>query len=567
MSEAPRQPLLTPGEQVDRKERRKLTKAVLDAKAYVSKRGYILRKDSVSEEELRGIKAELHVKPHVNGDFGAEAEPFDVYLESENKIYLPKRYGLEKVGPVPEECVLTPPGRDIDVSFALSLRDEQRLPVEKVFEAYHTTGGGILSLPCGAGKTIIGCFCIAQLRKKTLIIVHKEFLMNQWKERIEFALPGCRVGILQATRFDRDCDVVIAMLQTLSMKAFPRDAFDDIGHVIIDECHRIPSKVFSRALFKINSPYMLGLSATPHRKDGLTKVLKWFIGDIVYSVKTRSDKNVVYVERFLCESDVREYNEEIVGYNGTAQIATMINNIAGYYHRTYVCMRRVVELLQAHPARQILILSDRKQHLADMEKCARQMGVESIGYYVGGMKEKALKESESKRLLLGTYPMANEGLDIKSLNGLVMASPKSDIIQTVGRILRQKHEGIQPFILDMVDKFSVFENQARKRFELYKKQKYHVVDVSVNIDTHQETRRREYAYHRGSDDSSEEEGDGEEACGGADEEEGGFGRMGFQGDCRAKTVVRRGAKKVVPKAKTVQELTNEILENWKFSDS
>ena len=71
-------------------------------------------------------------------------------------------------------------------------------------------------------------------------------------------------------------DIIIGMLQTLSMKEFANNRFDDIGHVIIDECHCIPSRVFSRALLKINSPYMLGISATPNRKDGLTKVLKYY---------------------------------------------------------------------------------------------------------------------------------------------------------------------------------------------------------------------------------------------------------------------------------------------------
>ncbi len=548
-------------------------KSTLSARAYIGKRGYIIRKNKFKDEEIEELKKELHVKPNVHGDYGGgadSAEPYDVFLENDNKIYIPKFYGIEKFGSVPIECNTTPAGRDINLEFNLQLRPEQKVPAEKVMEAYYNRGGGILSLYCGAGKTILALYFISQLKKKTMVIVHKEFLMNQWKERIEFALPGAKVGIIQANKCDTDCDIVIAMLQTLSMKPFPRETFDDIGHVIIDECHRIPSKVFSRALFKINCPYMLGLSATPNRKDGLTKVLKWFIGDIIYSLKARKERSIVEVERLLCESELDEYNKEVTGYNGNVQIATMINNICGYYKRTFMYMKRVVDELNKHPSRQILILSDRKQHLLDMEKCALQMGVTSIGYYVGGMKEKDLKKSESCRLLLGTFPMANEGLDIKSLNGLVIASPKSDIIQTVGRILRQKHD-INPLIIDIVDQFSVFSSQAKKRFEFYRKNKYQISDLTINIDDNNGgvvSKKKEYKHHLGTKDSSSEEEDYDIDNENSDEDGVTFEDMGFDKDFNKKKRVYK--KKVVKKEETPkskEDIVNSILSNWNFSDN
>jgi superfamily II DNA or RNA helicase len=133
------------------------------------------------------------------------------------------------------------------------------------------------------------------------------------------------------------------------------------------------------------------------------------------------------------------------------------------------------------------------------------MGITSVGYYVGGMKKEKLKENESCRLLLGTYPMANEGLDIPSLNGLVLATPKSDIIQSIGRICRQKHEGIQPLIIDVVDCFSMFQNQSRKRFAVYKKKKYQIEDVSYNLDSDKITMRKEYSFHNCFNDVSSDE--------------------------------------------------------------
>ena len=111
------------------------------------------------------------------------------------------------------------------------------------------------------------------------------------------------------------------------------------------------------------------------------------------------------------------------------------------------------------------------------------------------MKKKDLKESESKKILLGTYPMANEGLDIPSLNGLVLATPKSDIIQTVGRISRVKHENIQPLIIDLVDNFSIFERQGKKRLDLYRKNKYEVEDIKYDLDKNEIFERKRYHYH------------------------------------------------------------------------
>ena len=466
---------------------------IKNAKTYIGKKGYILRKKFLSEKEIKELKNELTVKPFSNGDYGKEEEPFKVFLENESKIYLPKFYGIEKYGKA-EQNIL-PEGKDINIKFSLNLKEEQKIPAQHTLSAYREKGGGILSLPCGFGKTILALYFISELKKKTIVIVHKEFLMNQWVERIKFALPDAKVGIVQGDKCEIEgSDIIIGMLQTLSMKEFPSATFDDIGHVIIDECHRIPSRVFSKALLKINCNYMLGLSATPNRKDGLTKVLKWYIGDIIYSVKS-NEKNTVLAERYLLDSTDENYNKEMVNFRGQVQMPTMVNNIANYYKRTKLIMERVIEEIKLNENRQFLILSDRKQHLEDMFKIAKQEGIESVGYYVGGMKKEKLKENESCKILLGTYPMANEGLDIPSLNGLVLSTPKSDIIQSVGRICRVKHENIQPLIIDIVDKFSIFENQSKKRFSVYKKKKYQIKDIYYNLDKNIITMNKEYSFH------------------------------------------------------------------------
>ena len=466
---------------------------IKNAKTYMGKRGYIIRKNNLNNEELNNIRNDLTVTPFTIGDYGNNEEPFKIYLENKNKIYVPKFYGIEKFGN-PDVSIL-PKGKDIHVEFSLHLKDEQKIPAEETLKSYYEKGGGILSLPCGFGKTILGLYFISILKKKTIIIVHKEFLMNQWIERIKFAIPKAKIGIIQGDKCEiDDNDIIIGMLQTLSMKEFPEDTFDDIGHVIIDECHRIPSKVFSKALLKINCNYMLGLSATPNRKDGLTKVLKYYIGDIIYSVK-QEEKNVVLVNRYIIESLDENYNKELVNFRGQVQMPTMINNIANCENRTILIMKCVIEEIKKNDKRQILILSDRKQHLNDMYKIAIKNEISSIGYYVGGMKKEVLKENENCKILLGTYPMANEGLDIPTLNGLVLSTPKSDIVQSIGRICRVKHFNIQPIIIDIVDKFSLFEMQSKKRMTVYKKKKYQVKDLYYNLEKGIVEMDKDYFFH------------------------------------------------------------------------
>lgn len=469
-----------------------------DVKTYLGKRGYIVRKKYLKEEEMKKIRKDLNVKPNVNNNFNDNITSFNVFLENKNKFYLPKFYGIKNFGK--PEINNIPEGQDINVNFAFNLFERQKKPVEVALKKYEEFGGGILHLQCGFGKTILACYLISKLKKKTLVVVHKEFLLNQWIERINQSLPDATIGVIQGDKYDVEGkDIVIGMLQTLWNKDFPYNAFDCFGHVVIDECHRISSEKFSRSLFRINSKYMLGLSATPTRQDGLTKVLKWHINDIIFSMKVKND-NDVDVERMIIHSKDEGYKRELVDFRGRVLMSTMINNIAYFKVRTYAIIKLIVDTLNEHNERQILLLSDRKQQLKDIYDIITEHEYCTVGYYVGGMKEAQRKESESKQLILGTYSMAKEGLDIKSLNTLIMASPKSDIIQTIGRIMRQKHENLNPKIIDIVDNFSVFKNQGKKRLAVYQKRGYFVTDINLDIDDLKVLSKRSYNYKKMNED-------------------------------------------------------------------
>ena len=324
-------------------------------------------------------------------------------------------------------------------------------------------------------NTVMALKIISNIKKKTLIIVHKEFLMNQWIERIAEFLPGAVVGKIQGQVFDIEGkDIVIGMVQTLYDKEFNGDAFSKFGLTIIDEVHRIGSEQFSRTLFKTITPYMLGISATVERKDKLTKVLYMFIGDKIYSEERKSD-DLVSVRAIHYVANDTKFNEVERDFRGNPKYSTMISKLCSYGPRSDFIIKVVGDLLKEDCEKQIMILCHNRSLLTYLYEGITHRDLASVGYYVGGMKQTNLQETEQKQIVLATYAMAAEALDIKTLSSLIMVTPKTDIIQSVGRILRVKHEN--PIVVDIVDKHDIFQNQWAQRRRFYKKCNYRIRQI------------------------------------------------------------------------------------------
>lgn len=322
-------------------------------------------------------------------------------------------------------------------------------------------------------NTVMGLSIISKIKKKTLIIVHKSFLSNQWKERIEQFLPDAKVGIIQGQIADIEGkDIVIGMLQSLSMKTYPESMFKSFGLTIVDECHHISSEVFSRSLLAIVTKYTLGLSATMQRKDGLTKVFKMFLGDIIYHEKREKDDGVL-VKVLQYKVDDEEFNEVKYDFRGNPAYSSMISKLCEYSHRTECIISAIKKELEEKSGQQIMVLSQQKNILVYLQKAIEYQNIASVGFYVGGMKEADLKKTEGKTIVLATYSMAAEALDIKTLTTLFLATPRTDITQAVGRILRVKHD--RPLVVDIVDSHDVFQRQYKKRLAFYKKNGYKVI--------------------------------------------------------------------------------------------
>jgi len=443
---------------------------------YLGPKGYTMLKAALNMSDCRQIKEELTARPHVPKS-PVQPPSFPIFRESVNKIYVPRFYGIDNFG-LPEEIRISK-GDDINVPFVGDLRPDQEHIVATYKLATNTVsgGGGLLEIPCGRGKTVDACKIISVMKKKTLVIVHKGFLLNQWIERIGQFLPSARVGRIQGQVIDiADKDIVIGMLQSLSMKEYPADLFQSFGLTIVDECHHISSEVFCRSLSKIATFYTLGLSATMERKDGLTAVFKLFLGPILYTEK-RAATDTVLVKGLQYVVDDPDFMTTEYDYRGNPAFSTMISKLCTYNHRSEFILQVLVKELKLMPNQQVMILAHNKNLLTYLHDAIKHRQLaKTVGYYLGGMKEPALKLTESCQVIIATYAMAAEALDIKSLTTLIMATPKTDITQAVGRILRVKHE--RPLIIDIIDSHDIFKRQWAKRKKFYKTQNYTVTQMT-----------------------------------------------------------------------------------------
>lgn len=418
-------------------------------------------KTALSRSEYERMRKDLLVTP-VSGMQGFMPS-FRVFEDRGHSICVPRHYYK---GPVvtewEPECFCKLDG----LLFYGELKDSLRQPeaVQATLDACKTVGGGVLSLPTGYGKTTVGLYVACRLGYKTLVLTHKEFLMDQWIERIRHFVPEARIGrIQQATCDVEDKDIVVGMMQSICSKDYGPEAFRGFGTLLIDEAHHVSAPVFLRCMYRANCPNVIGLSATPYRKDGLSYVIEWFLGPIFFRIERENQAHVVV--RVL-PYDCPEYGlpPPTMARTGNVNMAEVLGRVVEDTSRNKVLLECIRELLKDH--RTIMVLSERRNHCLFLHE---QLKPHS-GLYIGGMKQADLKESENRKVIVATYSQANEGLDIPALDTMVFATPKSDIVQAVGRILREGSSVVKtkmPLVIDVLDKYGVFYAQFNKRKKYY----------------------------------------------------------------------------------------------------
>jgi superfamily II DNA or RNA helicase len=392
---------------------------------------------------MDSLKRELTVRAKENA-MGIRPPSFKVYKElSHGKIKIPRFFR--------ESTAETTKGLAAPrMIFKGTLHDHQNDALKNF------KGNGVLCLPCGKGKTATAISIASTLKRKTLIIVHKEFLALQWRERIEQFCPTATIGRIQGDVFDSEGkDFVIALIQTICSRDYD---MKDFGLVIVDEAHHIGAPAFSRSMFKMDPEYTLGLTATPERKDGLSKVIFWFLGNIFYLM----DQDSRTVNHIRVDFDHHSYRRgPILNKIGKPSMAHMINEITELDERNQLILVKIHECLQRK--RTILVLSDRRSHC---EWIHEKLGPAISGLYIGGMTHEDQEVSSHKRVVIATFSLAYEGLDIPSLDTLFLVTPHSDIKQAVGRITRGDPSTPRE-VYDFVDNWAIFPSMFYRRKKSY----------------------------------------------------------------------------------------------------
>lgn len=420
----------------------------------------LTRTGYITKDGTKEIKTLLTVRPLASPDY-PQPKPFKVYREGGGHMCIPRYFGQDYFSQCPNDKRPDPHVSNIQFNATPKKEFRQDEAIRLGVESLSTIGGGVLSLPCGWGKTLCALAIANHFKVRTMIVVHKEFLAQQWEERIRQFCPGSTIGRVQCDRLELDNDFVIAMIQSMSQREYTLGTFDSVGMLIVDEAHHVCARAFSQFLFKVCPKYTLGLTATPERKDGLTRLLYWFLGPQFLCIERGADNVKVVPLHFH-----GPFPAVTVTRFGKLSMPEMITDLTQVPERNHLICDQIRELLKTD--RNILVLTDRREHAMYILDEFR----ETAGLYIGGLSDAQLEESAQKRLIVATFSLAQEGLDIPKLNTVLFVSPKSDIKQAAGRILRG--HGDHPIVYDVVDHWSVFHGMYKKRCSLYNQMKFEI---------------------------------------------------------------------------------------------
>lgn len=436
------------------------------------------------------VKAELtnagHVYPssqHLLDTFTLKSrfgEEVQLYKElTEGRIKVPIQCGLRA------SIDRSVDGQDIQFSsnFIPRNQDQTRM-VEKSAGLLLNGESHILQAATGFGKTIVATEIAARVGKKFMVIVPKEDIVGQWMRAFEIVLglSSQDVGLIQGD----SCNVagkkaVIAMIHSICKDGrYPDWVYREFGLVIVDECHVVSAATFSNAMWLLPGKLRLGLSATPYRQDGKDFVFYAHIG----TVKAKSESMVltpkILVKKCTYLIPTKRVPVTVNGeiewhdakdYTTPGRTSGLNSALAKSYPRNIM----IAEFVYAAylKGRNIIIFSElRESHLEGIEAELIIKGVKErdIAWYVGGLTEKERESAKGKRVLLSTYKMASMATDIPWLDTCVLATPRTDVVQIVGRILREYPDKPQPVVFDIIDTdCKLFTQYFKKRLNWYAK--------------------------------------------------------------------------------------------------
>lgn len=349
----------------------------------------------------------------------------------------------------------------------------------------------IVQAPTGWGKTIVGCAIAGRIKRKTLVITTKEDILDQWlaAARSVLGLDPAEIDIWRGDNVPAvDAKLVLALVQSIlkGPERYPDVDFSSFGLVICDEVHRMAADQFSQAMWWFPGKLRLGLSATPYRRDGKEQVFLGHIGPVLLTARheTMIPRIIVRTSEWKVPMVNRKTQtgwRRVKLPHEVGKTMHLVKELARCRSRTAMIVRFLTTALARK--RNTMVFSDTIEHLNVIRAALLEAGIPDavIGYYVGASQSNGIYEGgvqerkrqrerdKAKPILLATYAMASEATDIPWMDTAVLASPRSDVVQIVGRIRREYPDKPMPVVLDIVDADSpVFAMYAQKRLRWYK---------------------------------------------------------------------------------------------------
>lgn len=354
---------------------------------------------------------------------------------------------------------------------------------QEAVEAALRKKNGILVMPCGAGKTQSGLEIIARIGGRALWLTHTQDLLNQSRKRAESVLQDTGTGTITEGKINAGNGITFATVQTMTHIDLTqyRDFWDTI---IVDECQHCagsPTRVsqFYKVMSNLSARYKIGLTATPHRADGLERSMFALLGDIIHEVDRDAVADTTCpIEVHQIETGWMPDPEAIIQGDGTIDYAKVIEALTTDDERYKLVWG---EAMQAATTGATLILANRVEFLRSMQE--DMLAYDAKVMCLSGAKNTKKAKAERKEALrmlndgeldaiLATYQLAKEGLDVPNLRYIVMATPEKDettVIQSVGRVGRAAEGKTKGVALDFLDNFGLYRGWAKKRETYYKK--------------------------------------------------------------------------------------------------
>lgn len=382
-------------------------------------------------------------------------------------------------------------GTPIDINMVVQPRDDKQWAIiNNSFDLLTNDVSHTLQALMGFGKSFCGTYLLGTVKVTTLIVVTKEDLMDQWyKNLLKYTdLKPEDIGFVQQNKCEyKGKKVVIAMVHSLASCEYPADFYDWAGLMIADECHRMSAEYFSQCMFKITAALRLGLTATPKRTDGKDFVFKAHIGEIRSKAANHLQPPKVIVvksgwklPKWRKRDPVTGSYTEVPMPHQAGRLAHVVKALGADDQRNHLIADLCLK--SYNKGRKIVIFFEQIDgHLKKLRPILIKMGIppKEISEYIGGLTENQRIQNAKARVILGSYAYFSEGTDIPDLDTAILASPRSNIMQAVGRILRLLEGKKEPVIFDIVDEASaVLSNMHRSRIRHYNELKANIVYIN-----------------------------------------------------------------------------------------